>query len=121
GPAATLLEPGNHGTTFGGNPVATAAALAVIQTIESENLLEHVRVVGETLRDRLEANPSVREVTGRGLLMGVVLAEPVAAHVQQAALDAGLILNAPTPDRLRLAPPLILTSDDAGLAATTLT
>lgn len=121
GSAATLLEPGNHGTTFGGNPVATAAALAVISTIESESLLEHVTVVGETLRERLSANPLVQEVTGRGLLLGVVLAEPVAAQVQQAALAAGLIVNAPTPDRLRLAPPLILTSDDAGTAATTLT
>jgi acetylornithine/N-succinyldiaminopimelate aminotransferase len=120
GGAATLLEPGNHGTTFGGNPVATAAALAVIRTIEEENLLEHVRVVGETLRERLAGEPLVREVTGRGLLLGIVLTEPVAAKVQQAALDAGLILNAPTPDRLRLAPPLILTSDDAGTAVSTL-
>jgi len=118
--AATLLEPGNHGTTFGGNPVATAAALAVIRTIEDENLLQHVSDVGQLLRDRLSAHPLVDSVTGDGLLLGVVLAEPVAAKVQQAALDAGLILNAPTPDRLRLAPPLILTSDEAGIAATTL-
>jgi len=118
--AATLLEPGNHGTTFGGNPVATAAALAVIRTIEDENLLQHVSDVGQLLRDRLSAHPLVDSVTGDGLLLGIVLAEPVAAKVQQAALDAGLILNAPTPDRLRLAPPLILTSDEAGIAATTL-
>jgi len=121
GASATLLEPGNHGTTFGGNPVATAAALAVIRTIEDENLLEHVTVVGDALRDRLANHPLVREVTGRGLLVGAALAAPVAARVQQAALDAGLILNAPTPERLRLAPPLILTSDDAGAAMTTLT
>jgi acetylornithine/N-succinyldiaminopimelate aminotransferase len=121
GDAATLLEPGNHGTTFGGNPVATAAALAVIRTIEDESLLEHVTVVGDTLRDRLAGHPLVQDVTGRGLLVGVVLAEPVAAQVQQAALAAGLIINAPTADRLRLAPPLILTSDDAGAAAATLT
>jgi len=120
GDAATLLQPGNHGTTFGGNPVATAAALAVIRTIESEGLLEHVAVVGDTLRERLSAHPLVKDVTGRGLLVGIVLAAPVAAKVQQAALQAGLILNAPTPDRLRLAPPLILTSDEAGIAATTL-
>ena len=121
GEAATLLEPGNHGTTFGGNPVATAAALAVIRTIEDENLLEHVTVIGDMLRERLASHPLVREVTGSGMLIGVVLAEPVAAQVQQAALAAGLILNAPTPDRLRLAPPLILTSDDAGAAVATLT
>ena len=120
GAAATLLEPGNHGTTFGGNPVATAAALAVIKTIEDENLLEHVTVVGDMLRERLASHPLVHEVTGRGLLVGVVLAEPVAAQVQQAALTAGLIVNAPTPERLRLAPPLILTSDDAGMAVSTL-
>ncbi len=118
--AATLLEPGNHGTTFGGNPVATAAALAVIRTIEDQDLLEHASTIGALLRDRLSAHPLVREVTGAGLLLGVVLTEPVAVKVQQAALDAGLILNAPTPERLRLAPPLILSSDEAGLAATTL-
>ncbi len=120
GDAATLLQPGNHGTTFGGNPVSTAAALAVIRTIESEGLLEHVTVVGGMLRERLATHPLVKDVTGRGLLVGIVLAEPVAAKVQQAALDAGLILNAPAPDRLRLAPPLILTSDEAGIAVTTL-
>ena len=118
--AATLLEPGNHGTTFGGNPVATAAALAVIRTIEDQDLLEHASTIGALLRDRLSAHPLVREVTGAGLLLGVVLTEPVAVKVQQAALDAGLILNATTPERLRLAPPLILSSDEAGLAATTL-
>lgn len=120
GAAATLLEPGNHGTTFGGNPVATAAALAVIKTIEDENLLEHVSVVGDMLRERLASHPLVQHVTGRGLLVGVVLAAPVAVQVQQAALAAGLIVNAPTPERLRLAPPLILTSDDAGVAVSTL-
>jgi acetylornithine/N-succinyldiaminopimelate aminotransferase len=121
GDAATLLEPGNHGTTFGGNPVATAAALAVIRTIESDGLLAHATAVGDLLRDRLSGHPLVLDVTGRGLLVGVVLAEPIAAKVQQAALDAGVIVNAPTPERLRLAPPLILTSDEAGTAATTLT
>jgi acetylornithine aminotransferase len=115
-----LVKPGHHGTTFGGNPVSTAAALAVIRTIESDGLLEHVKVVGETLRERLSTHPLVKEVTGRGLLVGIVLAEAVAAKVQLAALDAGLILNAPAPDRLRLAPPLILTSDEAGVAVTTL-
>lgn len=121
GEAASLFAPGDHGTTFGGNPVATAAALAVIETIEKHDLLEHVRVVGETLRDRLASHPLVQDVTGRGLLMGVVLTEPIAAQVQRAALAAGLIVNAPTPDRIRLAPPLILTADEAGAAAVALT
>ena len=120
GDAATLLQPGNHGTTFGGNPVATAAALAVIDTIESEGLLQHVTARGDQLAAGLEPHPQVVQVTGRGLLRGVVLAEPRAAEVQQAALDAGLVVNAPTPDRLRLAPPLILTEDEAAQAVSTL-
>ena len=120
GEAATLLGPGNHGTTFGGNPVATAAALAVINTIEQDSLLEHVSVIGDLLADRLSAHSLVESVTGQGLLLGVVLREPVALEVHRRALDAGLIVNAPTPNRLRLAPPLILTSDEAGIAAATL-
>ncbi|MFL6090325.1 MAG: acetylornithine transaminase [Aeromicrobium sp.] len=120
GDAATLLGPGNHGTTFGGNPVATAAALAVITTIERDNLLEHVTAVGDLLADRLAAHPLVERITGQGLLLGVVLREPVAIEIHRRALEAGLIVNAPTPNRLRLAPPLILTSDEAGLAASKL-
>ena len=121
GPAASLLKPGDHGTTFGGNPVATAAALAVIRTIEQEGLLEQVLAVGDLLADRLSAHPLVEKVTGQGLLLGVVLREPVALAVHRHALDAGLLVNAPTPNRLRLAPPLILTSDEAGAAASRLT
>ncbi len=120
GGAATLLQPGNHGTTFGGNPVATAAALAVISTIEADGLLDHVVTVGEQLRRGLGDHPSVTATTGRGLLVGVVLAQPLAADVTKAALAAGLIINAPTPDRLRLAPALILTEDEAAHAVTTL-
>ncbi len=108
--AATLLQPGNHGTTFGGNPVATAAALAVIDTIEADDLLAHVVTVGERLRAGLIDHGRVGEITGRGLFLGVVLTEPVAADVAKAALGRGLIVNAPTPDRLRLVPPLILTA-----------
>ncbi|MFT4188232.1 MAG: acetylornithine transaminase [Aeromicrobium sp.] len=120
GEAATLLGPGQHGTTFGGNPVATAAALAVIETIESEDLLSHVTNRGDQLADGLARHPRVERITGRGLLRGVVLTEPRAADVQQAALDAGLIVNAPRPDRLRLAPPLVLTEDEAAHAVSTL-
>jgi len=114
--AAALLQPGNHGTTFGGNPVATAAALAVIDTIERDDLLAHVVTVGERFRAGLADHPAVVEITGRGLFLGVVLAAPVAAEVFKAALGRGLIINAPTPDRLRLVPPLVLTvqqADDA--------
>ncbi|CAI9406513.1 acetylornithine transaminase [Nocardioides sp. T2.26MG-1] len=114
GDAGTLLEPGNHGTTFGGNPVACAAALAVIGTIESEGLLEHVTVLGQKLRDGLGADPRVTEVRGEGLLIGLDLSADVSAGAVSAAQEAGFIVNAPTPGRIRLAPPLVLTTDDAG-------
>jgi acetylornithine/N-succinyldiaminopimelate aminotransferase len=120
GKAATLLQPGNHGTTFGGNPVATAAALAVISTIEGDGLLENARTVGQQIRSALDDHPLVAGTSGRGLLIGVGLTRPVSADVQKAALDAGLIVNNPTPDRLRLAPPLILTADQAEGAVKTL-
>ncbi|MFI5427825.1 aminotransferase class III-fold pyridoxal phosphate-dependent enzyme [Aeromicrobium sp. UC242_57] len=120
GDAATLLQPGNHGTTFGGNAVATAAALAVIATIESENLLDHVTTIGDQIRRGLVDHPLVAEVTGRGLLVGIVLREPLAAEAQKAALEAGVILNNATAERLRLAPPLILSEDQAADAVTTI-
>jgi len=113
GDAAFLLEPGNHGTTFGGNPPACAAALAVIATIEAEGLLERATVLGEKLRDGLRADPRVVEVRGEGLLIGLTLSEPVTAEVAAAALAAGFILNNATPERIRLAPPLVLTDADA--------
>ncbi len=113
GEAGTMLEPGNHGTTFGGNPVACAAALAVIATIESDDLLEHVTVLGQKLRDGLAADPRVTEVRGEGLLIGLDLSTECSAAVTAAALDRGFIINDPTPARIRLAPPLVLTQDDA--------
>ena len=113
GRAADLLQPGNHGTTFGGNPVACAAALAVLRTIEADGLLEHVRVLGERIRDGLATDPRVTEVRGEGLLIGLDLVSESAAAVVQAAQDAGFIINMTTPQRIRLAPPLVLTDDDA--------
>ncbi|GAB6985857.1 acetylornithine transaminase [Nocardioides pyridinolyticus] len=113
GAAGELLQPGNHGTTFGGNPVACAAALAVIGAIEDEDLLEHVTVLGQKLRDGLAADPRVTEVRGEGLLIGLDLAEDKAAEVVAAAQQAGFIVNNATPRRIRLAPPLVLTEDDA--------
>jgi acetylornithine aminotransferase len=113
GAAADMLQPGNHGTTFGGNPVACAAALAVIDTIDREHLLERASVLGQKLRDGLAADPRVVAVRGEGLLIGLDLSEPRSAAVAAAALDAGFIVNNPTPDRIRLAPPLVLTDEDA--------
>ncbi len=110
GAAATLLGPGAHGTTFGGNPVAAAAGLAVLGIIERDGLLNRVQVAGERLASSILAldHPRVDHVRGRGLLRGVVLTEPVAAAVADAALAAGFVINAPRPTVLRLAPPLIV-------------
>ncbi|MDO9380207.1 MAG: acetylornithine transaminase [Nocardioidaceae bacterium] len=113
GEAGSLLGPGNHGTTFGGNPVAAAAALAVIDVIEADGLLDHAAKIGERLRDGLSDHPLVTDVSGRGLLIGVGLAAEVGPKVYAAALEAGLITNATGPSRLRLVPPLVLTEDDA--------
>jgi acetylornithine aminotransferase len=112
GEYGALLQPGNHGTTFGGNPVATAAALAVIETVEKDDLLGNATSVGERLRAGL-ADPRVTEVRGQGLLIGLDLSEDKAAAVVQAAQDHGFIINMCAPDRIRLAPPLILTADQA--------
>jgi acetylornithine aminotransferase len=113
GRAADLLQPGNHGTTFGGNPPACAVGLAVLATIEDDGLLDRAVVLGQKLRDGLRADPRVAEVTGDGLLIGVVLTDDKAAAVAAVALRHGFIVNDATPRRLRLAPPLVLTDDDA--------
>ncbi|GAB7034630.1 acetylornithine transaminase [Streptomyces sp. NPDC021749] len=115
GPAAGLLTPGSHGSTFSGNPVVCAGALAVLDTIEADGILGHVKRVGERLRDGIEAlgDPMVGQVRGAGLLLGIVLTEPLAPRVQQAAQDAGLLVNAVAPDVIRLAPPLIVSDDEA--------
>jgi acetylornithine aminotransferase len=114
GTAATLLTPGTHGSTFSGNPVVCAAALAVLDTIEEEGLLDAVTRAGERLRRGLRApdHPLVREVRGAGLLLGVVLDGEVAARVQRAAQDRGLLVNAVAPDVIRLAPPLTVTDGE---------
>ncbi|MET7854093.1 acetylornithine transaminase [Streptomyces avermitilis] len=114
GRAAELLQPGHHGTTFGGNPVACAAGLAVIETIQAEGLLENVKSASEKLRDGIESlgHPLIAHVRGSGLLLGIVLTEPLAPQAQQAAQDAGLLVNAPAPDVVRLMPPLNLGDDE---------
>jgi acetylornithine/N-succinyldiaminopimelate aminotransferase len=112
GDAALLLQPGNHGSTFGGNPVACAAGLAVLDTIEKEGLLDHVTVTGERLRSGLGVDERVTEVRGRGLLVGVELSQPMAGKVAAAALTHGFIVNDASPTRVRLAPPLVIGHDD---------
>jgi acetylornithine aminotransferase len=114
GPAADLFTPGSHGSTFGGNPVVCAAALAVLDTIENTGLLDHVKRIGEELRRGIEdlAHPLVDQVRGAGLLLGIVLNRPLAARVQHAAQQAGLLVNAAVPDVVRLTPPLILGPDE---------
>ncbi|WP_340562968.1 acetylornithine transaminase [Streptomyces sp. GSL17-111] len=115
GDAAGLLTPGQHGSTFGGNPVACAAGLAVLETIAADGLLAHVQRVGSQLRDGIWAlgHPLIDRVRGAGLLLGIVLTEPVAARAQQAAQDAGFLVNAVAPDVVRLAPPLIISEAEA--------
>jgi len=108
GGAATLLEPGNHGTTFGGNPVACAAALAVLDTIEKEGLMEAAVARGDQLSRALTG--TVPE--GRGLLLGAQLPGETAAAVVKSAQARGYLLNNTGPDRLRFAPPLTITEGD---------
>ena len=104
--------PGAHGTTFGGNPVACAAALAVLDTIEKDHLLDHVNALGKNLRDGLGEDPRVSETRGEGLLIGLELTVD-APKVVTAAMASGFIVNATGPSTIRLAPPLVLTDADA--------
>ena len=113
GSAASLLGPGSHGTTFGGNPISCAAAVAVLDTLETENLLEHVRRIHDPLVEVLGRPAEVIGVRGRGLLLGVMLDRPCAAAVESSARERGLIVNAVRPDVVRIAPPLIF--DDADI------
>jgi acetylornithine/N-succinyldiaminopimelate aminotransferase len=115
GAAASLLGPGSHGTTFGGNPVACAAGLGVLHVLERDDLLTNVRTVGAHLTDRVRAlgHPLVTGVRGSGLLLGIVLAEPLSSPATAALMDAGFIVNDPAPDVIRLAPPLVLTVEEA--------
>jgi acetylornithine/N-succinyldiaminopimelate aminotransferase len=110
GAAGTALRKGDHGSTFGGNPVACAAALAVLDTIEADGLLARAAAVGQQLSDGLAglSHPRLRGVRGRGLWLAAVLAAPLASQVEAAAREAGYLVNAVAPDAVRLAPPLIL-------------
>ena len=120
GDTAELLAPGQHGSTFGGNPIACAAALAVLDTIEGDGLLEHAVKVGARITSALHDVPGVHHVRGQGLLLGVVLAEPVAKQAEIYCRDHGLLVNAIGDTVIRLAPPLNLTDSQADHACTVL-
>jgi acetylornithine aminotransferase len=115
GPAARLLQPGQHGSTFAGNPVCAAAALAVLNTIANDGLLDHVAALGKHIATGVEdlRHPLIDHVRGAGLLIGIVLTQNAAPATTLAARKAGFIINAPAPDVIRLAPPLILTTEQA--------
>lgn len=115
GSAAELLGPGKHGTTFGGNPVCAAAALAVLRTVAEEDLVSRADAVGKNIVAGIEAldHPLVDHVRGSGLLLGIVLTRDVAPAVETAARDAGYLVNAAQPGVIRLAPPLVLTDQQA--------
>lgn len=106
GPAATLFVAGDHGSTFGGNPIATASALAVIKTIEREKILPHVDAVGDFLLAELALIPGVTEARGAGLLIGLTLDKPLAKAVTKRCQELGALINAPSESFIRIAPAL---------------
>jgi acetylornithine aminotransferase len=116
GAASDLFSTGQHGSTFGGNPLATATANAVLGEIESAGLVENARTRGAELRALITglSSPLITDIQGRGLLLGIGLAQPVAHRLAAEALSRGLIINAASDTRIRLAPPLIV--GDAELA-----
>jgi acetylornithine aminotransferase len=112
GVAADVLEPGDHGSTFGGSPLVVAAANTTLDELEAMNAGAHVAEVGAWLRERLRELPGVIEVRGRGLMVGVELGAPIAEEVVTAGLAAGLVLNSIGPHILRFLPPLVCTTED---------
>jgi predicted acetylornithine/succinylornithine family transaminase len=117
--AGEVLEPGDHGSTFAGGPTACAAALAVLEIVDDPALLRRVRELGGTLRDDLLALDGVREVRGRGLMVGVGLEDGIdAAAIGADLLGRGLIVNVPEPGTLRLLPPLTVETDQIERAVT---
>lgn len=122
GPAAQLLGTGQHGSTFGGNPIACAAALAVLATIEAEDLGTRAKTLGARLTEEILelGHPLVAGVRGAGLLLGIELRAPVAAAAESTLREAGFLVNAVAGDVIRLAPPLVLTDEQAGAFLTAL-
>ena len=109
GKAADLFQPGDHGSTFGGNPVTTAAGLAAIDVIESKKLLNKVKQQGDYLIQELALIPGIKEVRGAGLLIGIELDALKASEIATAMRDAGVLVNAANPTTIRIAPALIVT------------
>lgn len=121
GPIAALLQPGDHGSTFGGSPLVCAAAEATLQAFSDLDIGARVQASGVYLREGLAALPHVTEVRGKGLMLGAQLDSEVAAEVCTKALQAGLVINAVGKDILRFLPPLIVTNDDIDVLLQTLT
>jgi predicted acetylornithine/succinylornithine family transaminase len=111
-PRADVFEPGDHGSTFGGGPLACAAAVAVMQVLERDRLVEHAAEIGDYLAESLSAlagrGAPIAGVRGRGLMLGIALSDDIARAVAAAALDQGLIINAIGERTLRLVPPLVI-------------
>jgi acetylornithine aminotransferase len=122
GECGTALDKGDHGSTFGGNPVACAAALAVLDTIAADGLLDHAATLGARLAADIAAvpHPLLAGVRGRGLWLAILLGSPVAPQVEAACTRAGFLVNAVAPDAIRLAPPLVLTTEQASQFTTAL-
>jgi acetylornithine aminotransferase len=120
GAAAEVFEPGDHGSTFGGSPLVVAAANAVLDELAAMDAGRHVAEVGAYLQERLQELPFVVEVRGRGLMVGVELAEPRAEGIVEAALAAGLVINSIGAHILRFLPPLVCTKEDVDVLITNL-
>jgi acetylornithine/N-succinyldiaminopimelate aminotransferase len=110
-PRADVLEPGDHGSTFGGGPLACTAALAVLGAIEAEGLVGHAAEMGEVLAAGLRDLPGVREIRGRGLMQAVEFEQPLARDLQLRCLEHGVIVNATNDRTVRLVPPLVITPE----------
>jgi acetylornithine aminotransferase len=123
GPAAELFKPGNHGSTFGGNPLACAAALATLDIIEEERLMENAVRTGDYIQSELVRQigslKGVKEIRGKGLMIGIELEYPCGELVQQ-ALERGFLINVTVDNVIRLLPPLIFRTEEAGLLLATL-
>jgi len=118
-PKADVFEPGDHGSTFGGNPLACVAALAVLKVIERDGLVGHAAEMGEMLHSAI-GSLGGKEVRGLGLMQAIEFEEPRAKAFQKACLDARLIVNAVDDNTIRFVPPLIITPDQIDLAQKTM-